>query len=269
MKFNNNEKTNIEIPDIQNYGDIRSISIDKVGIKNIKIPINVLKTNNTVLSTIGIWKATVALPSDKKGTHMSRFVSILEKYKYLNINQRIFSDMALEMIKLLEAETGEICVKFDYFLEKEAPLSKTKSTMNYKVKWIATINNNNIKFKSFINIPITSLCPCSKAISKYGAHNQRSKITISVRPHDNSILNIDHIIKLVEKEASCELWSLLKRSDEKYVTERAYNNPKFVEDLVRDIAVQLNSLQNIQCYTIEAENFESIHNHSAYAKIEK
>lgn len=267
MKCNN--ELNIDMPDIQNYIDTRHININKVGIKDIKTPITILNNDKSTTNTVVTWTLTVGLPGEKKGTHMSRFISILESYKNIKMNQTAFTEMSIEMIDLLEAPYGEIEAKFVYFLNKEAPVSKTKSLMNYDVVWRSKVDKNkDIDFELVVSIPVTSLCPCSKAISNYGAHNQRSNITVSVKSYKNLTIDIEELIYIVEQEASCELWSLLKRPDEKYVTEKAYNNPKFVEDLVRDIAVKIMNLSNVDKYKIEAENYESIHNHSAYALIE-
>jgi GTP cyclohydrolase I len=208
----------------------------------------------------------VSLPEHFKGTHMSRFVQILNKHEY-EITVESFREMLSEMVTTLEAESGHIEMNFPFFVNKTAPVSGVKSLLDYEVTFIGEYLNGKPSMRVKVLVPATSLCPCSKEISEYGAHNQRSHVTVDVRP--NGFIWIEDLIDLVEKQASCELYGLLKRPDEKYVTERAYDNPKFVEDLVRDVATKLNENDRIAAYIVEAENFESIHNHSAYALIEK
>ncbi len=207
----------------------------------------------------------VFLPHNFKGTHMSRFVQILNKHER-EITVESFKDMLVEMAGRLESEAGHIEMSFPFFVNKKAPVTGVKSLMDYQVTLIGEIKNGVPAMFIKVVVPVTSLCPCSKEISDYGAHNQRSHVTVSVRTRD--FVWIEELIELVEKEASCELFGLLKRPDEKYVTERAYNNPKFVEDMVRDVARRLNADDRIGAYVVESENFESIHNHSAYALIE-
>lgn len=197
---------------------------------------------------------------------MSRFVEILNRHER-EISVKSFKDILAEMAEKLEAQAGHIEMSFPYFINKTAPISKVESLMDYDVTFLGEIIDGNYSMRVKVVIPVTSLCPCSKKISDYGAHNQRSHVTVTART--NEFVWIEDIIDLVEKQASCELYGLLKRPDEKYVTERAYDNPKFVEDMVRDIAVKLNEDERISAYTVESENFESIHNHSAYALIEK
>ncbi|UOF94107.1 MAG: GTP cyclohydrolase I FolE2 [Bordetella sp.] len=254
------------LPDIQSLTDARHIPIRRVGIRNIRHPIIISNSEGLEQSTIAYWTLTVSLSAKEKGTHMSRFMTLLELYRKKVMTPFMFCEMSKNMLEMLSADCGDINAIFPYFINKSAPVSKVKSLLDYEVKWIARATNKEIEFEVVIQIPVTSLCPCSKAISKYGAHNQRSNITISLI--SSKEIKMEQIIRLVENEASCELWSLLKRPDERYVTEYAYNNPKFVEDLVRDIAIRLNEQNDITWYRIEAENFESIHNHSAYAVIE-
>jgi len=207
----------------------------------------------------------VNLPHNFKGTHMSRFVEILNHHEY-EITVDSFRDMLREMTERLEAESGHIEMKFSYFINKTAPISGVQSLLDYDVSLIGEIVGGKPKMNIKVVVPVTSLCPCSKKISEYGAHNQRSHVTISAQTR--GFVWIEDLIDLVESEASCELYGLLKRPDEKYVTEKAYNNPKFVEDMVRDVASRLNDDERISAYVVESENFESIHNHSAYALIE-
>ncbi len=254
-----------EIPDIQNSKDTRHIAIDKVGIKDIKHPIVVRDRSGREQHTVANFNMYVHLPDKYKGTHMSRFVEILNNHEY-EITVQSFKRMIEEMSDLLNAESGDIEMTFPYFINKAAPVSGVKSLMDYVISFIGQIKDHKPEVLVKVQVPVTSLCPCSKNISDYGAHNQRSHITACVRMRD--FIWIEEIIDVIEKVASCELYGLLKRPDEKYVTERAYDNPKFVEDIVRDIAVKFNEDDRISAYTIESENFESIHNHSAYAMLE-
>lgn len=254
------------MPDVQSSVDMRHIPIQRVGIRNVRHPMLVLGGDGAVQPTVANWTLTVALPAEEKGTHMSRFVALLEKYRAQAMTPALFSEMAKEMLPLLHAHRGDISASFPYFINKSAPVSGVQSLLDYEVQWIARAHGDHVEFELIVQVPVTSLCPCSKAISEYGAHNQRSHVTVSAIL--NGELSTDRIIRLVEDEASCELWGLLKRPDEKYVTERAYDNPKFVEDLVRDVAARLGAQPGVVRYRVEAENFESIHNHSAYAVVE-
>ena len=254
------------IPDTQNKEDTRQIPIDKVGIKGIKHPVRVLDRSGGEQNTIAEFNMYVNLPHNFKGTHMSRFVEILNQYER-EISVKSFNDMLEKMAARLEAESGHIEMSFPYFVKQAAPVTGVESLLDYEVSFLGKITNKVAKTDVRVLVPVTSLCPCSKSISEYGAHNQRSHITLSVRIKD--FLWVEELIEMIEQQASCQLYGLLKRPDEKFVTEQAYDNPKFVEDLVRDIATQLNNDDRIEAYTIESENFESIHNHSAYAYIEK
>lgn len=253
------------IEDVQNIEDKRQIAIDKVGIKDIQHPVKVSDRNSGEQNTIATFNMYVNLPHQFKGTHMSRFVEILNQHEEREITVKSFRIMLAEMIERLQAESGYIEMDFPYFVNKEAPISKVKSLMDYQVSFIGEINDDKTDVMVKVVVPVTSLCPCSKNISDYGAHNQRSHVTVTVRA--DSFIWIEDIIDMVEEEASCEIFGLLKRPDEKFVTEKAYDNPKFVEDIVRDIAARLNDDKRINAYTVESENFESIHNHSAYALI--
>lgn len=255
----------IHIPDVQNSADTRRLAINKVGIKDIRHPVRVRDRSGGEQHTIATFNMYVNLPHNLKGTHMSRFVEILN-VPGREISVDSFRDMLTEMTERLEAEAGHIEMTFMYFVTKAAPVSAVRSLMDYEVTFIGEIRDSRPTMNVKVVVPVTSLCPCSKKISKYGAHNQRSHVTVNVRVQD--FIWIEDIIDLVEKEASCELYGLLKRPDEKYVTERAYDNPKFVEDMVRDIAAKLNQDDRVAAYAVESENFESIHNHSAYAMIE-
>lgn len=262
---NKNSLPKKEIPDIQNTEDTRHIPIDKVGIKDIKHPVVINDRSGREQHTVANFNMYVNLPDKYKGTHMSRFVEILNDHEYA-ITVKSFKRMITEMIELLNAESGNIEMTFPYFVNKSAPISGVKSLMDYTVSFISKIKEKKTaKVLVKVKVPVTSLCPCSKNISDYGAHNQRSHITACVQMRD--FIWIEELIDIIEKVASCELYGLLKRPDEKFVTERAYDNPKFVEDIVRDIAISFNKDDRILSYTVESENFESIHNHSAYAML--
>jgi GTP cyclohydrolase I len=254
------------IPDVQATPDSRKLAIDKVGIKAIRHPIQIKERSGHVQHTIATFNMYVGLPHHFKGTHMSRFVEILNAHER-EITVDTFQVMLQEMVDKLEAQEGRIEMSFPYFVEKAAPVSGVRSLMDYEVTFVAQKLKGEKCFSMKVLVPVTSLCPCSKKISAYGAHNQRSHVTVTA--HTREFVWIEEIIDLVEKQASAELYGLLKRPDEKYVTERAYDNPKFVEDMVRDIAADLNQDKRVTWYQVESENFESIHNHSAYALIEK
>ncbi|MGA7986026.1 MAG: GTP cyclohydrolase FolE2 [Burkholderiales bacterium] len=254
------------IPDVQASPDTRKLAIDKVGIKAIRHPMRIQERSGNVQHTVAMFNMYVGLPHHFKGTHMSRFVEILEAHER-EITVETFQVMLKEMVERLEAAEGLIEMSFPYFIEKAAPVSEVKSLMDYEVTFVGEIRDRKQTFTMKVLVPVTSLCPCSKKISARGAHNQRSHVTVSARLND--FVWIEEIVDLVEKQASSELYGLLKRPDEKYVTERAYDNPKFVEDMVRDVAAVLNLDERIESYVVESENFESIHNHSAYALIER
>jgi GTP cyclohydrolase I len=254
------------IPDVQNSADSRQMPINKVGIKSIRHPVKVLDKSGGVQHTIAMFNMYVGLPHNFKGTHMSRFVEILNTQER-EFSVESFEQMMHALVKRLEAETGHVEMTFPYFINKTAPVSGVKSLMDYEVTFIGEILYGG-QYRQTIKVlvPVTSLCPCSKKISEYGAHNQRSHVTVTAITND--FVWIEELVDMVEAQASCELFGLLKRPDEKYVTERAYDNPKFVEDMVRDVAGVLNAEPRINAYVVESENFESIHNHSAYALIE-
>lgn len=258
----------IAIPDIQNTPDTRRIAIERVGVKGVRYPVRI-KTVSGVQGTIGIWNMYVQLSDQQKGTHMSRFIALLEDLGRADaepLDTAVFSKLLRDMLKFLNADSGRIELAFPFFINKTAPVSGVESLMDYEVGLTGEIRRGLIEISQKVTVPVTSLCPCSKEISDYGAHNQRSHITVNAVLAGN--FPLEELIAKIEMQASCELYGLLKRPDEKYVTEKAYDNPKFVEDLVRDVAGMLNADNRVAAYTLEAENFESIHNHSAYALIE-
>ncbi|MDJ0881823.1 MAG: GTP cyclohydrolase FolE2 [Gammaproteobacteria bacterium] len=260
-----NQASKPDIPDVQGSADKRKIAINKVGIKDIRHPVVVRDRSDGMQHTIATFNMFVYLPHHFKGTHMSRFVKILNDHEK-EISVKSFKEMLSEMSDLLEADSGHIEMHFPYFVNKQAPITGVESLLDYDVSLIGEINHGKTETRIKVQVPVTSLCPCSKSISDYGAHNQRSHVTVDAKTQ--GFIWIEEIIELVEQQASCELYGLLKRPDEKFVTERAYDNPKFVEDMVRDVAGKLNEDDRILSYVLESENFESIHNHSAYALIE-
>ena len=257
------------LPDVQSTPDERAIAIDRVGVKSIRHPLLVRRADGSVQHTVAMVDMYVGLPGNVKGTHMSRFLEVLQNASHGELDAASLPAVARVMLGRLEAESGYIEMRFPYFIEKAAPVSGVRSLMDYEVtlRVQAGVASEDTTLK--VMVPVTSLCPCSKKISEYGAHNQRSHITIDALLAPGATLAVEELVAIAEAQASCELWGLLKRPDEKYVTERAYDNPKFVEDLVRDVAAAVNADDRITAYTVESENFESIHNHSAYALISR
>jgi len=254
-----------EVEDVQGRADTRRLPINRVGVKNISHPVRVKDRSSGEQHTIAAFNMYVSLPHNFKGTHMSRFVEILHIEREISVES--FRAMLATMTERLEADVGHIEMSFPFFVMKRAPVSGVESLMDYHASLIGERRDGHTEMWVKVVVPVTSLCPCSKRISDYGAHNQRSHVTITARLRHH--MWIEELIEIAEKEASCELYGILKRPDEKYVTERAYDNPKFVEDMVRDVATRLNEDDRIAAYVVESENFESIHNHSAYALIER
>ncbi|MEL7059562.1 MAG: GTP cyclohydrolase FolE2 [Acidobacteriota bacterium] len=254
-----------QLADLQNSRDDRNVRIDKVGVKNIRYPIVVMdRDRDAPQHTVGTVNMTVDLPHDFKGTHMSRFLEVLNDH-HREITVEAVPQILETILERLDAETAHFSVDFTYFIVKPAPVTGKESLMGYDCRFEASAGATE-DFKMTLVVPITTLCPCSKEISVRGAHNQRGEVTIAVRFDDQ--LWIEEVIRLVEDSASCELYPLLKREDEKYVTEKAYDNPRFVEDIVREVTVRLRADERIRWFRVEAENFESIHAHNAYALVE-
>lgn len=249
--------------DIQNLDDNRKVTIDKVGVKGVKYPIIVEDRANERQNTVADLDIFVELPHNHRGTHMSRFIEILNEYHQRNLVSEI-ENFVLDIKKRLDADSAFVNINFPYFIKKTAPVSGIASLMSYDCFFTAS-HTDAFEMEIGVKVPITSVCPCSKEISEYGAHNQRSIVTVTVKYSD--YVWLEELIDIVESSASCEVYSLLKRSDEKYVTEKGYDNPKFVEDIVRDVVVELRKDNRILEYKVESENFESIHNHSAYASV--
>ena len=255
----------LHIPDTQSARDERHLAIQRVGVKDVRYPLQLLVAG-AVQSTAALWTLDVALPAEKKGTHMSRFVAWLDA-----LNAPLDADALRRqhavMLDKLSASEGRVEAAFSFFLRKRAPVSGLSSLLDYQGRWIAETRGGSTTLWAEVAVPVKSLCPCSKEISDYGAHNQRSLVTIRVELLQ--AIDWHQLVRFAEDAASCEIWPMLKRADEKWVTERAYENPKFVEDLVRDVALALNADARIGRYSVDVENFESIHNHSAYARIER
>jgi len=261
MKTNNPT----ELTDIQKERDHRELPIDKVGVRNLRFPIRIrdkAHVHQNTIATIGMY---VDLPHQFKGTHMSRFIEVLNTHGN-TIHVENIPVILSAMQEKLHAQTAHLEMEFPFFLEKRAPITNKTGLLDYGATFNATADGTEIDFILEVRANVTTLCPCSKAISTHGAHNQRGQVTVQLRSKET--VWIEDVIKLIEDSASSELFSLLKRPDEKYVTEKAYENPVFVEDLVRNIAIRLNEHPSITWYKAEAENFESIHNHNAYASIE-
>ena len=258
------------MPDVQSTRDERALAIEQVGIRGVRHPLTV-RSKTGSFPSVGTFEMNVALPAHIKGTHMSRFIALLQKQEAA-VDSTTAVNLVREMLPLLNATEGQVQFTYTHFVKKSAPVSGVESLMDYEVTWTAQARQNasgtletHLHLRAVV--PVMSLCPCSKEISEFGAHNQRSHVTMSVALDPQTQMTVEDLVSAAESEASSELWGLLKRPDEKWVTEHSYSNPKFVEDLVRDVAGRLQQDQRIQSLVVEAENFESIHNHSAYAKI--
>ena len=262
----------LHIPDTQSAPDARHLAIQRVGVKDVRYPLT-LRVAGAVQQTAARWSLDVALPAEKKGTHMSRFVAWLDELagseEALDIPE--LRERHAQMLERLGAQEGRIEAAFTFFLRKRAPVSGLASLLDYQARLISETRDGRSTVWAEVAVPVKSLCPCSKEISDYGAHNQRSQVTIRVEAAGPGQPTPEwhELVRFAEEGASCEIWPMLKRADEKWVTERAYENPKFVEDLVRDVALALNADARVGRYVVEVENFESIHNHSAYARIER
>ncbi len=259
----------LHIPDTQSARDERHLVIQRVGVKDVRYPLQ-LRVGGAVQSTAAQWSLDVALPAEQKGTHMSRFVAWLDALD-APIDAATLAERHAQMLDKLHASEGRIEAAFSFFIRKRAPVSGLQSLLDYQGRWIAETRAGVTAIWAEVGVPVKSLCPCSKEISDYGAHNQRSLVTIraEILAPQQQPVEWHELVRFAEDSASSELWPMLKRADEKWVTERAYENPKFVEDLVRDVALRLNADARIGRYSVDVENFESIHNHSAYARIER
>jgi GTP cyclohydrolase I len=255
-----------ELHDMQSRRDDRELRIDKVGVRGLRFPIQVRDRTRRVQNTVATLGMFVDLPKEFKGTHMSRFVEVLNAHGNI-IHVENIAEILSELQHKLNSTTSHLEIEFPYFMSKKSPVSRKSSLMDYIARFDAAACGKDIDFVLTVKVNVTTLCPCSKAIAKYGAHNQRGEVTVALR--FKKIVWIEEVIEIIEAAASSELYALLKRQDEKHVTERAYENPVFVEDLVRNVALRLNAHPLVTWYKAEAENYESIHNHNAYACIEK
>ncbi len=265
MTTMSNLKDALHIPDTQSERDGRHLAIQRVGIKDLRYPLE-LRIGDVVAPSVGSWQLDVALPAEQKGTHMSRFVAWLDALE-APLDLAALRHELPAMLDLLHATEGRIEVGFPFFLRKRAPVTGVQSLLEYQGRWIAETRAGVSTVWAEVVVPVKSLCPCSKEISDYGAHNQRSHVTIRAELRDE--IGWHELVRFAEDSASSEIWPMLKRADEKWITERAYENPKFVEDLVRDVALRLNLDERIGAYRVDVENFESIHAHSAWAQIER
>jgi len=258
-------KTSDPLCDIQQTKDVRRIPIHQVGIRQLKYPVEILDRSGRPTPTVATLSMTVNLPAEQRGTHMSRFVEVLHSHGRI-IQTRHLPDILRAMQVKLQSDSAHLVMEFPYFIEKHAPVTHAAALVDYQIKFEADLFGKDLDFRLTTTVPVTTLCPCSKAISDRGAHNQRGYVTLTTR--SNEMVWIEELIELIEQSASAQIYSLLKRPDEKFVTEQAYDNPVFVEDLVRNVALRCNEHPKILWYRVEAENMESIHNHTAYARIE-
>ena len=258
----------LHIPDMQSERDERHLAIQRVGVKDLRYPLQ-LRVAGAAQAVAALWDLDVTLPAEKKGTHMSRFVAWLNDLTALAtpVDAPLLRERLAAMLERLGAAEGRIQARFDFFISKRAPVSGVHSLLDYRGRWIAETRGGHTAVWAEVAVPVKSLCPCSKEISDYGAHNQRS--TVTIRAELEAAVEWHELVRFAEDNASSEVWALLKRPDEKWITERAYENPKFVEDLVRDVALALNADLRIGRYRVEVENHESIHNHAAYASIDR
>lgn len=255
--------------DVQNFPDVRGIEIQQVGVKNIHLPVLIATQAGGYQSTLGEVTLSVNLPQDYKGTHLSRFMEVLVAWGDKPTSGWELKTILTEVCKRLEAARAEMSLRFRYFLPSVAPISGSESLLDYKCEFLGRIINGKFDYRLGVEVPVVSLCPCSKTISQYGAHNQRAFIRAWLRFHPKQYLWIEEVVRILEKQGSCQIYSLLKREDEKAVTELAYDNPKFVEDILRDSVLALRSEKRISGFRLEVESFESIHNHSAFARHEE
>jgi GTP cyclohydrolase I len=258
----------LHIPDTQSERDDRHLAIQRVGVKDVRYPLSI-EVAGAVQQTAALWALDVALPAEKKGTHMSRFLAWLDALALSGepLDAASLRAKHAAMLDKLGADEGRIEAAFSFFIRKRAPVSGLQSLLDYQGRWISETRAGITRVHAEVAVPVKSLCPCSKEISDYGAHNQRSVVTVRVELLQ--AVPWHELVRFAEDSASSEIWPMLKRPDEKWITEHAYENPKFVEDLVRDVALRLNSDARIGRYRVDVENFESIHNHSAYARIER
>jgi GTP cyclohydrolase I len=256
--------------DTQGLSDSRGVYLDQVGVRDLHYPITIMDRLKSKQQTTACFNLAVSLPPEQRGTHMSRFVEVLEENRG-EVTMHTLPGILARLCQRLEANDAKIEVEFPYFIERSAPATGAVGMMNYECSFTGTLGKESSCFKMSVRVPVTSLCPCSKAISDYGAHNQRGYISIEVEPSTSptgspEFIWFEELIELAERSASAPVYPLLKREDERFVTMQAYDNPVFVEDMVRNVAVELREDIRVSCFKIEAVNLESIHNHSAFAE---
>lgn len=254
-----------DMQDVQNLPDSRGIDIQKVGVKDVHLPLQIAAKEGGWQSVLGIVSLSVALPMQFKGAHMSRFMEVLLPWSRKPISNVEILAILRETCEALVAQRADISIRFKYFVTKAAPVSGKESVLDYNCEFTGVLDGKRHSFTMGVEVPVTSCCPCSKEISDYGAHNQRTMIRARVKFSSAGFLWIEELIQLLEAEGSCEIYPLLKRRDEKYVTEAAYGNPKFVEDILRDVVIALRNEPRVRWFEVECESMESIHNHSAFA----
>ena len=265
--MNETNDSGICMPDVQGYKDSRQLDITRVGIKSIRCPV-IVRDKSAAQHSVAEFALAVFLPQDCKGTHMSRFTQLLNDYRTTELSAANFAEMYSDMLSRLDSSAGTIEMRFPYFIDKKAPVTGQSGMLDYNITLQAgTDSNGTQQTRVKAEIPVTTLCPCSKEISEYGAHSQRSVISVDALLKASNRFYWEDLIISAEEQASAQLYSQLKRADEKFVTEQAYDNPRFVEDLIREVATVLNANSDIDSYELEVENFESIHNHSAWARI--
>lgn len=257
------------LTDVQNQKDLRGVDIQKVGVKNVEVPLIIQRKNESNQVVSAKARMSVSLPKHYKGTHMSRFIEVLSEWKNKNLLGVDIKGCLNAIIKKLNAQSAELEFDFKYFIDKKAPVSKLSSPMSYECSFegalIKSESGEDYKFTLGVKVPVTTLCPCSKEISAFGAHNQRALISVKISYDESNQIWIEDLVEMIEKCGSCPIYPLLKRADEKFVTEKSYENPKFVEDVLRDIVLKLRANEVINSFEVECEAFESIHNHSAWA----
>ena len=252
--------------DVQNAADARGVAIQKVGVSDVHLPFLIKTKSGDFQSVLARIKLTADLPEEFKGTHMSRFIEILSEWSQKPISVREMENILADTIEKLHAQSASIEIGFKYFVEKTAPVSKLTSLLDYDCSFSGSLKKGaHVDFTLGLAVPFTSLCPCSKEISAYGAHNQRGLMKVKIKFKPGRFIWIEDLADLMESKASSPVYPLLKREDEKYVTEKAYENPKFVEDVLRDLVLSFRQAEGVEYFEIECENYESIHNHSAYA----
>ncbi|MGB4337852.1 MAG: GTP cyclohydrolase FolE2 [Bacillota bacterium] len=251
--------------DVQSRPDSRGIDIQHVGVKNVHLPLKIAQKGGGYQSVLGNVSLSVDLPMQFKGTHMSRFIEVLYGWSGEPLSNTLIAEVLKDTCAALAASRAQIVIRFKYFVNKQAPVSRKRSVLDYNCEFIGELDGGKHIFTLGVEVPVTSCCPCSKEISDYGAHNQRTMVRARVRFSSAGFLWIEDLIQLLEATGSCEIYPLLKREDEKYVTEKAYENPKFVEDILRDVVLALRAEPRVRWFSVECESFESIHNHSAFA----